>query len=114
MGSGTTQAVAMKLGRRFIGADINLGSVQTTTKRLLGIAEELGSQARTPPTTYLRLRGLQREQLRLLPQSGRGKKELLIKALDVQPFEGSSNVFDGELDGRMVKILPTDRIATKA
>ena len=32
MGSGTTQAVAMKLGRRFIGADINLGAVQTTTK----------------------------------------------------------------------------------
>lgn len=30
MGSGTTQAVAMKLGRRFIGADINLGSIQTT------------------------------------------------------------------------------------
>lgn len=33
MGSGTTQAVAMKLGRRFLGADINLGAVQTTTKR---------------------------------------------------------------------------------
>lgn len=30
MGSGTTQAVAMKLGRKFIGADINLGSIQTT------------------------------------------------------------------------------------
>ncbi|MCM1474437.1 MAG: site-specific DNA-methyltransferase, partial [Muribaculaceae bacterium] len=29
MGSGTTQAVAMKLGRRFIGADINLGAIQT-------------------------------------------------------------------------------------
>ena len=41
MGSGTTQAVAMKLGRRFIGADINLGAIQTTTKRLLSIAEEL-------------------------------------------------------------------------
>ena len=27
MGSGTTQAVAMKLGRKFIGADINLRSV---------------------------------------------------------------------------------------
>jgi hypothetical protein len=38
MGSGTTQAVAMKLGRRFIGADINLGSIQTTTKRLINIA----------------------------------------------------------------------------
>ena len=33
MGSGTTQAVAMKLGRRFIGADINLGSIQTTTSK---------------------------------------------------------------------------------
>lgn len=38
MGSGTTQAVAMKLGRRFIGADINLGAIQTTTKRLISIA----------------------------------------------------------------------------
>ena len=40
MGSGTTQAVAMKLGRRFIGADINLGSIQTTTKRLINVANE--------------------------------------------------------------------------
>lgn len=41
MGSGTTQSVAMKLGRRFIGADINLGAIQTTTKRLLSVAKEL-------------------------------------------------------------------------
>lgn len=41
MGSGTTQAAAMKLGRRFIGADINLGAIQTTTKRLLSVAKEL-------------------------------------------------------------------------
>ena len=41
MGSGTTQAVAMKLGRKFIGADINLGAIQTTTKRLLNIQKEL-------------------------------------------------------------------------
>lgn len=40
MGSGTTQAVAMKLGRRFIGADINLGAIQTTTKRLNAILAE--------------------------------------------------------------------------
>ena len=37
MGSGTTQAVALKSNRRFIGADINLGAVQTTSKRLLNI-----------------------------------------------------------------------------
>ncbi len=41
MGSGTTQAAAMKLGRRFIGADINLGAVETTTKRLLSLAAEI-------------------------------------------------------------------------
>jgi DNA modification methylase len=45
MGSGTTQAVAMKLGRRFIGADINLGAIQTTTKRLLGVASDLGNSS---------------------------------------------------------------------
>lgn len=44
MGSGTTQAVAMKLGRRFIGADINLGAIQTTTKRLINVADELNGQ----------------------------------------------------------------------
>ena len=49
MGSGTTQAVAMKLGRRFIGADINLGAIQTTAKRLLSIATEL-KPAHTPVT----------------------------------------------------------------
>ena len=40
MGSGTTQAAAMKLGRRFIGADINFGAIQTATRRLINIANE--------------------------------------------------------------------------
>lgn len=40
-------------------------------------------------------------------------KNLLIEALSIQPFE-SSGVWDGELDGRMVKIMPVNRIATKA
>ena len=112
MGSGTTQAVAMKLGRRFIGADINLGSVQTTTKRLLGIAEELGSQLDSSDK-YLGFEVYNVNNYDFFRNPVEAK-ELLIKALDIQSFEGSSNVFDGELDGRMVKILPTNRIATKA
>jgi DNA modification methylase len=36
-GSGTTAAVAQKLGRRWIACDINKGSIQTTSKRLQGI-----------------------------------------------------------------------------
>lgn len=34
MGSGTTQLVAQKLNRRWIGCDINKGAIQTTSKRL--------------------------------------------------------------------------------
>ncbi|HLO30624.1 MAG TPA: site-specific DNA-methyltransferase [Anaerolineales bacterium] len=40
LGSGTTAAVAQKLGRRWIGADINKGAIQTTIKRLQGVVQE--------------------------------------------------------------------------
>lgn len=40
IGSGTTAAVAQKLGRRWISCDINKGSIQTTSKRLQGIIRE--------------------------------------------------------------------------
>lgn len=42
MGSGTTCAVAHKLGRRFIGSDIGKPAVMTTRKRLLDIGAEFG------------------------------------------------------------------------
>lgn len=37
LGSGTTIAVAQKLGRRWIGCDINKGAIQTTVKRIQDI-----------------------------------------------------------------------------
>src|SRR5690606_27326314 len=40
IGSGTTAAVAQKLGRRWIGCDINKGAIQTTAKRLQRIMED--------------------------------------------------------------------------
>lgn len=167
MGSGTTQAVAMKLGRRFIGADINLGAIQTTTKRLLAVAEEL-KPARKPmtydliqtqlsivaeePTPYLAAASvggnteLSAEERSKVIDFFKSKgmdtssleedvkytgfevynvnnydffrnpveaRDLLIAALEIQPFP-QSDVWDGELDGRMVKIMPVNRIATKA
>ena len=167
MGSGTTQAVAMKLGRRFIGADINLGAIQTTTKRLLSIAAELKS-AHTPVTYDMghpQLSAVAVESAPYLAAASAGgnselsaeerskvidffkakgidtsaleedikytgfevynvnnydffrnpveARDLLISALEIQPFP-QSDVWDGELDGRMVKIMPVNRIATKA
>jgi DNA modification methylase len=45
MGSGTTTAVAQKLGRCWIGCDINKGAIQTTSKRLQTIiAEQIAAQ----------------------------------------------------------------------
>ena len=39
-GSGTTVVAAQKLGRRWIGCDINKGAIQTTAKRLQGMIAE--------------------------------------------------------------------------
>lgn len=166
MGSGTTQAVAMKLGRRFIGADINLGAIQTTTKRLLAVAKELKPEHK--PVTYEvepQLSMVAEEPAHYLAAASAGDnselsaeerskvidffkakgmdtsaleedvkytgfevynvnnydffrnpveaRDLLIAALEIQPFP-QSDVWDGELDGRMVKIMPVNRIATKA
>ena len=111
MGSGTTQAVAMKLGRRFIGADINLGAIQTTTKRLVGVANELNTQMQeeTKYTGFEVYNVNNYDFFFFLVEA----RDLLIQALEIQPFP-QSNVWDGELDGRMVKIMPVNRIATKA
>lgn len=111
MGSGTTQAVAMKLGRKFIGADINLGSIQTTTKRLINVANELNYQLQeNEKYTGFEVYNVNNYDFFRNPVEAR---DLIIQALEVQPFP-QSDVWDGELDGRMVKIMPVNRIATKA
>ncbi|MEQ1119400.1 site-specific DNA-methyltransferase [Acinetobacter junii] len=114
MGSGTTQAVAMKLGRKFIGADINLGAIQTTTKRLIKVADEL---KKTQPElgneqglyTGFEVYNVNHYDVFRNPVQA---KELLIQALDIQPIPNS--IYDGEKDGRMVKLMPVNHIATKA
>jgi len=112
MGSGTTQAVAMKLGRRFIGADINLGAIQTTTKRLLGVSEELHSIIGGTDDKYTGFEVYNVNNYDFFRNPVEAK-DLIISALEIQKFDAGS-VYDGELDGRMVKILPVNRIATKA
>lgn len=100
MGSGTTQVVAAKLNRKYIGADINLGSVQITSRRLLGLRN----------TTGFNVYNVNNYDFFRNPVEA---KELIIDALGIQKFD-SSTIYDGELDGWMVKIMPTNRIATKA
>lgn len=111
MGSGTTQAVAMKLGRKFIGADINLGAIQTTTKRLINIANELNGKIHEETKyTGFQVYNVNHYDVFRNPLEA---KDLLIKALEIQPIPNNS-LFDGEKDGKMVKIMPINRIATRA
>ncbi|QQS03378.1 MAG: site-specific DNA-methyltransferase [Fibrobacterota bacterium] len=123
MGSGTTQAVAMKLGRRFIGADINLGSIQTTTKRLLGVAQEIETnhptlefevegEAKSVDTFYTGFEVYNVNHYDVFRNPVQAK-ELLMDALEIQKLDFAT-IFDGEKDGKMVKIMPVNRIATKA
>jgi len=49
IGSGTTAAVAQKLGRRWIGCDINKGAIQTTAKRLQGVMQEQAAALASTP-----------------------------------------------------------------
>ena len=110
MGSGTTQAVAMKLGRRFLGADINMGAIQTTTKRLINRAKELDSQLPTDGNEYYTGFEVYNVNNYDFYRNEDEAKRLIIKALGMQAMDG--NPWDGELDGRMVAILGINRIAT--
>ena len=111
MGSGTTQAVAMKLGRRFIGADINLGAIHTTTKRLLSVINEAERNSKGK----IKYPGFEVYNVNNYDffRNPVEAKDLIIEALEIDKFD-SSNVYDGKLNGRMVKIMPVNRIATKA
>lgn len=116
MGSGVTQMCAMRMGRRFIGADINLGAIQTTTKRLLSVAKELeDSQTSMESAADTKYTGFEVYNVNNYDffRNPVEARDLLIAALEIQPFP-QSDVWDGELDGRMVKIMPVNRIATKA
>lgn len=126
MGSGTTQAVAMKLGRRFIGADINLGAIQTTTKRLIGITADIKEQE-AKKAGQLDLKTEEEGQIKQyytgfevwnvnhydVFRNPVEARDILMKALEIQPLPGN-NIYDGEKDGKMVKLMPVNRIATRA
>lgn len=115
MGSGTTQAVAMKLGRRFIGADINLGAIQTTTKRLNAIIAEKKQEQKSllddASKLYLNFEVYNVNNYDVFRNPVQAR-ELLLQALEVEPLE-STDVFDGMKDGYKVKIMPVNRIATR-
>jgi adenine-specific DNA-methyltransferase len=111
-GSGTTGAVAEKLGRRWIMADLSRFAIQVTRKRLLDISE-------CKPFEILNL-GKYERQYWQVHVNGQGVKqdEVLIRYLDFivhlyrgEPVRGFSHLH-GKKAGRMVHVGAVDAPVT--
>lgn len=116
IGSGTTAAVAQKLGRRWIGCDINKGAIQTTAKRLQRVIEEQTVERDRPAQGKLlgEERGSAATQLGFthwrvndydLAIQHNEAVGLACEYLGVERLR-SDAYFDGLLGKRLVKIIP--------
>lgn len=106
MGSGTMQTVAMKKGRKFLGADINSGSIYTTARRLNKVRMETGEVSSA--NIGFEIYNVNNYELFRNPVEA---KQLLLDALEIEAL--NSSIYDGEKDGFMAKIMPVNRIATR-
>ena len=121
VGSGTTAAVAEKLGRKWIATDLGKFAVHTTRKRLIGVqrqqqaagkpfrAFEVLNLGRYERQAYLhiggRLNATQKEAA--LAQKEREFRALILRAYKAQPLpEAAASFFHGACNGRLVVIGP--------
>jgi len=114
VGSGTTPAVAQKLGRRWIACDINLGAIQTTAKRLNQIIQkQIKEKQKLIKEDF---RGLYAFKIYNVNDYDIFKneleaKEIVMEMYGVEPIKRS--YFDGVLDNNFVKVMPMNRVLNK-
>ena len=118
-GSGTTAAVAEKLGRKWIATDLGKFGIHTTRKRLIQVQRELKASGkpfrafevlnlgRYERQAYLnvagRLTGKQKEQA--LAKKEAEFRELILKAYKAEPLP-DAGFFHGKQGGRLVVVGP--------
>lgn len=100
IGSGTTTRVAQKLGRRWIGCDINKGAIQLTSRELQKI---ISNQIKNNETKYpsFALYKVNNYDLQLLHTEA---IELAVQHIGIQRTKTDS-FFDGTLGNNLVKII---------
>jgi DNA modification methylase len=102
-GSGTTGAVAEKLGRRWIMADLSKFAIHTTRKRLLDI----------PGCKPFEVLNLGKYQKAKLKENGIARYiDFVLKLYRAEPLSGYSTLH-GKKAGRMVHIGDVDSIVTE-
>ncbi len=118
-GSGTTAAVAEKLGRKWIATDLGKFGIHTTRKRLIQVQRELKASGkpfrafevlnlgRYERQAYLnvagRLTGKQKEQA--LAKKEAEFRDLILKAYRAEPLP-EAGFFHGKTGGRLVVVGP--------
>jgi site-specific DNA-methyltransferase (adenine-specific)/adenine-specific DNA-methyltransferase len=119
VGSGTTAAVAEKLGRKWIATDLGKFGIHTTRKRLIQVQRELKKAGkpfrafevlnlgRYERQAYLnvsgRMTGKQKEQA--LAKKEAEFRELILKAYRAEPLS-EAGFFHGKQSGRLVIVGP--------
>lgn len=124
VGSGTTAAVAEKLGRKWIASDLGKFGVHTTRKRLIGVQRELKAAekdfrafevlnlGRYERQAYLNIGGrlTANQRAAALAEKEREFRDLILRAYKASPLgaEGAAQdgFFHGARNGRLVVIGP--------
>lgn len=118
-GSGTTAAVAEKLGRKWIVSDLGKFGIHTTRKRLIQVQRELKSDGkpfrafevlnlgRYERQAYLNIAGnlSAKKKEEALARKEREFRELILKAYRAEPLANES-FFNGKAGSRLVVVGP--------
>jgi len=125
-GSGTTAAVAEKLGRKWIVSDLGKFAIHTTRKRMIGVQRELKTEGRNYRAfEILNLGKYERqhyiginpnlreaEQQQQLAEKEKAFLELILRAYQAEKIDGFS-AFHGKKAGRMISIGPINLPVTR-
>ena len=107
-GSGTTAAVAEKLGRRWIVADINKGAIQTTIKRLQSVIKDKnGDLAEKNSNGLIHYRVNNYDCAK-----DNGLKRIIVSKYGIENNRNDL-FFDGTVGGQLAKIADLDRPLTR-
>ena len=107
-GSGTTAAVAEKLGRRWIMADLNKGAIQTTIKRIQTIIEKKNGDL-----TGNNVSGIIHYQVNNYNHANQAAlKKIIISKYGIKT-DHQDLFFTGLVNGKLAKIIDLDRPLTR-
>jgi adenine-specific DNA-methyltransferase len=126
VGSGTTAAVAEKLGRKWIGSDLGKFAIHTTRKRMIGVQRELKAEGKDYRAfEILNLGKYERqhyigvnpnlraaEQRKQLEEKEADFVDLILRAYRAERTDGFT-CFHGKKAGRLVSVGPVNLPVTR-